>query len=58
MIILEDRRHRVDMLQVFKIVTEKDIVNKDTWFQWRQRASRTRQSAGLINLMEPRTRLR
>ena len=29
---LEERRHRTDMAQVYKIVTGKDKVNRATWF--------------------------
>ena len=29
---LEERRHRIDMAQVYKIVTGKDKVKSDTWF--------------------------
>ena len=29
---LEERRHRMDMAQVYKRVTGKDKVNSDTWF--------------------------
>jgi hypothetical protein len=55
---LEERRHRADMFQVFKILTAKDNVNKDSWFQMAASgAVRTRQAAGLMNLVRPRTRL-
>ncbi len=30
---LKERRHRDDMLQVFKILTGKDNVDKSTWFK-------------------------
>jgi hypothetical protein len=29
---LEERRHQADMIQTYKIVTGKDLVNKETWF--------------------------
>ncbi len=55
---LEERRHRADMFQVFKILTAKDNVNKDSWFQMAaDGAVRTRQAVGLMNLVRPRTRL-
>ena len=28
---LEERRHQANMVQTFKIVTGKDIVNSETW---------------------------
>ncbi len=30
---LEERRHRADMLQVFKILMGKDNVDRDSWFR-------------------------
>jgi hypothetical protein len=55
---LEERRHQADMLQVYKILTEKDRVDKRTWFQMAgEGPARTRQAAGAMNLYKPRTRL-
>jgi hypothetical protein len=30
---LEERRHQADMVQTYKIVTGKDMVKSETWFQ-------------------------
>ncbi len=55
---LEERRHRADMLQVFKILMGKDNVDRDSWFRMAAAALvRTRQAAGMMNLVKPRTRL-
>ncbi len=59
MTMLEERRHRADMLQVFKILTGKDNVHKSTWFKMASEGTaRMRQAAGILNLVKPpRTRL-
>ncbi len=55
---LEERRHQADMLQVYKILTEKDRVSSETWFRRAgEGAVSTRHAAGLMNLVKPRTRL-
>jgi hypothetical protein len=55
---LEERRHQADMLQVFKIMTGKDNVDSSCWFRRaNEGAVRTRQAAGLMNLVKPRVRL-
>jgi hypothetical protein len=55
---LEERRHRADMVQKFKILTGKHNVNRESWFTIvAEGAVRTRQAMGLINLAKPRTRL-
>jgi hypothetical protein len=55
---LEERRHQADMVQVYKIVTGKDNVKGETWFKMAaEGAVRTRQAAGLMNILKPRTRL-
>jgi hypothetical protein len=55
---LEERRHQADMLQVYKIMAGKDNVQSESWFR---RAGdgpvRTRQAAGLMNVVKPRVRL-
>ncbi len=58
MTMLEERRHRADMLKVFKILTGKDNVHKYTWIKMASEGTvRTRQAAGILNLVKPRTRL-
>ncbi len=55
---LEERRHQADMLQVNKILTEKDRVSSETWFRRAgEGAVSTRHVARLMNLVKPRTRL-
>jgi ribonuclease P/MRP protein subunit RPP40 len=55
---LEERRHRADMLHVFMILTEKDNVDKSTWFKMASEGTvRTMQAKGTLNLVKPRTRL-
>ncbi len=55
---LEERRHRADMLQVFMILTEKDNVDKSTWFKMASEGTvRMTQATGTLNLVKPRTRL-
>jgi hypothetical protein len=46
------------MLQVYKILTEKDRVDRRTWFQMAGEGPvRTRQATGAMNIYKPRTRL-
>ena len=40
---LEERRHRMDMAQVYKIVTGKDKVKSDTWFTMARERARGKQ---------------
>ena len=55
---LEERRHRMDMAQVYKIVTGKDKVNSDTWFTMARDGERlTRGNAHLLSLKQQRSRL-
>jgi len=55
---LEQRRHRYDMLQTFKILKGFDDVNKSTWFQTMDNSVReTRLSAYHLNLTTGRSRL-
>jgi hypothetical protein len=46
------------MLQVYKIITRKDNVDSACWFKMAAGTSvRTRQAAGLMNVIKPRARL-
>jgi hypothetical protein len=55
---LEERRHQADMLQVYKIITLKNNVDSTCWFKMATGTSvRTRQAAGLMYVVKPRTRL-
>jgi hypothetical protein len=46
------------MLQVYKIITRKDNVDGACWFKKAAGTSmRTRQAAGLMNVVKPRARL-
>jgi hypothetical protein len=55
---LEERRHQADMVQVYKIVTGKDRVNRESWFKMAAEALvQTRQAAGLMNIVKLRARL-
>jgi hypothetical protein len=48
---LEERRHRLEMTQTYKIVSGKERVQRGTWFQMASdSASSTRQAAGPLNL--------
>ncbi len=50
MTMLEEMRHRADMLQVY--------VDRDSWFRISTKgAARTRQALGQMNLVKPRTRM-
>ena len=51
MVTLEERRHQMDMTQVYKIVTGKDNVNKDSWFTMLNSGDRvTRATADPLNI--------
>jgi len=54
---LEDRRHEIDMIQVFKIVKGCDDVKSDQWFKMAAGEGRrpTRAAAGLYNLAAERS---
>ena len=55
---LEERRHRMDMAQVYKIVTGKDKVNSETWFTMARDGQRlTRGNAHPLSLKKQRSRL-
>ena len=55
---LAERRHQFDMLQVYKILTGKDKVKKETWFTSASGGSReTRATADPLNLRLPAPRL-
>ncbi len=55
---LKERRHQADMAQVYKIIIGKDNLERDCWFKMAaDGAVRTRQAAGLMNVVKPRTRL-
>ena len=55
---LEERRHRMDMAQVYKIVTGKDKVNSDTWLAMGREGQRmTRGNAHPLSLKQQRARL-
>ena len=55
---LEQRRHRYDMLQTFKILKGFDDINKSTWFQTMDNSVReTRLSSYHLNLTTGRSRL-
>ena len=52
---LETRRHRGDLIQMFRIMSGKDDVSPDTWFQTmtvnRGDGVGTRQATGLYNVL-------
>ena len=55
---LEERRHRMDMAQVYKIVTGKDNVKSETWFTMaREGLRQTRGNAHPLSLRQERSRL-
>jgi hypothetical protein len=55
---LEERRHQADMVQVYKIVNGKDMVDSQTWFQLAGQAERhTRSTADPLNLRPQAARL-
>jgi hypothetical protein len=58
MVSLEERRHQNDMVQVFKILTEKDQVKKETWFVMANVGERvTRATEDPLNIRIPAPRL-
>jgi hypothetical protein len=58
MVSLQERRHQLDMVQVYKIMTGKDKVQKDTWFKGLGEGGRdTRATADPLNLRIPAPRL-
>jgi hypothetical protein len=55
---LEERRYMNDMVQVFKILKEKDDVKKESWFEMANVTERTtRATADPLNLKMPSARL-
>jgi hypothetical protein len=55
---LEERRHQLDMAQVFKIITGHDKVEKSQWFTMAADSNViTRQATGRRNLIKPRINL-
>jgi hypothetical protein len=55
---LKERRHQADMLQVYKILMGKNRLNSKTWFRMADNKTvRSRQVAGLVNIVKPRTQL-
>jgi ribonucleases P/MRP protein subunit RPP40 len=55
---LEERRHQTDMAQVYKIITGKDMVNSEFWFQKVDGTERlTRSAADPLNLRPQAARL-
>jgi hypothetical protein len=55
---LEERRHQRDMAQVYKIITGKDMVKSEVWFQKVDGAERlTRSAADPLNLRPQAARL-
>ena len=58
MVTLTERRHQLDMLQVYKILNKKDNVEPDTWFEKVTRSGMaTRAADDLLNLRIPAPRL-
>jgi hypothetical protein len=51
---LEERRHQLDMAQVFKILHGHDSVKKESWFQ--MMTGNTRMAKGQLNIAKPRAR--
>jgi len=55
---LEERRHRLDMLQTFKILRNKDNVEPSTWFTMASEGARiTRMAADPLNIRPQAPRL-
>jgi hypothetical protein len=54
---LEERRHRADMLQMYKIVHAGDSLDKATWFRPHTEAARTRLRADPLNVRPNHGRL-
>jgi hypothetical protein len=55
MLMLKERRHQADMVQVFKIQHGHDYVDKGQWFNMAcEQRVRTRVATGVLNLTKPR----
>jgi hypothetical protein len=55
---LEERRHQMDMAQVFKISSRHDRVEKKQWFTMAASGTvNTRQATGLRNLIKQHSNL-
>ncbi len=55
---MEERRHQTDMVQVYKIITGKDMVNSDDWIQKVDGSERlTRSAVDPLNLRPQADRL-
>lgn len=55
---LEERRHQQDMVQVYKILNERDGLRRDTWFTLAADGARaTRAAEGPLNIRPTRSRL-
>jgi len=55
---LEERRHQLDMLQVYKVLNKKDKVNSEHWFEMAAAGERhTRAAADPLNMRIPAARL-
>jgi hypothetical protein len=50
---LEERRHQADMVQTYKIVTGKDMVNRETWFTSVTESGRPTRSAADPHNLRP-----
>jgi len=58
MVTLKERRHQLDMLETYKIVTGKEGLQKETWFEMAGATGRaTRATADPLNLRVPAPRL-
>ena len=58
MVSLAERRHQLDMVQTYKILTGKDNVSRDNWFQMADSTGRvTRAAEDPFNLRIPQARL-
>ena len=58
MVSLEERRHQTDMVQVYKILTGKDNVRADQWFEKPEsNGVLTRRAADPLSLKVQRSRL-
>jgi hypothetical protein len=58
MVTLEERRHQLDMLQVYKVLHGKDKVNSEEWFKMAAAGARpTRAAADPFNIRVPAPRL-
>jgi hypothetical protein len=58
MLTLAERRHQLDMLQMYKVLHNKDTVNSDDWFDMAANGERrTRAAADPLNVRIPAPRL-